>query len=99
MNVCERHIKSDDEVIKKIIEETSVGEELLDMLRKSRIRNLFLTSVDIVIDTSASDNGRTNKSRSSERQNEVRDTNDRKSWFAGRLYGIKSGLSKTKNLK
>lgn len=44
-----RHIKNNDEINKKIIEETDIGSELMTVWRGSILRTLSLTSVGMVI--------------------------------------------------
>jgi len=44
--------RSNDEIKKKIIEETSVGKELLELWEKSNLKHLSLTSVGITIGAS-----------------------------------------------
>lgn len=50
--IYESHIKNNDEVKKKILEETEVGKELLDLWEKSALKHLSLTSVGIAIGAS-----------------------------------------------
>ena len=49
VSIYESHIKNNDEIKKKIAEETEIGKELLDMWEKSSIKHLSLTSVGIAI--------------------------------------------------
>lgn len=51
-SVYESHIKNNDEVKKKILEETEIGKELLDIWEKSALKHLSLTSVGIAIGAS-----------------------------------------------
>jgi len=50
--IYESHIKNNDEVKKKIAEETDVGKELVELWEKSSLKNLSLTSVGIAIGAS-----------------------------------------------
>lgn len=50
--IYESHIKSHDEVKKKISEETDIGNGLLDLWEKSNLKHLSLTSVGIAIGAS-----------------------------------------------
>lgn len=52
VSIYESHIKNNDEIKKKIIEETSVGKELLELWEKSNLKHLSLTSVGITIGAS-----------------------------------------------
>jgi len=52
ISIYESHIKSDDEIRKKIAEETDVGKLLLQVWEESRLKYLSLTSVGIVIGAS-----------------------------------------------
>lgn len=49
LQLYESHIKNNEEVKKKIIEETDLGKELIGLWEKSNLRHLSLTSVGIVI--------------------------------------------------
>jgi len=50
--IYESHIKNNDEVKKKVLEETEIGKELLDIWEKSALEHLSLTSVGIAIGAS-----------------------------------------------
>lgn len=52
VTIYESHIKSNDEVKKKIVEETNTGRELIELCEKSNISQLSLTSVGIAIGAS-----------------------------------------------
>lgn len=52
VSIYESHIKNNDEIKKKIIEETSIGKELLELWEKSNLKHLSLTSVGITIGAS-----------------------------------------------
>jgi len=52
VGIYEGHIKNNGEIKKKIIEETSIGRELLDLWEKSALTHLSLTSVGIAIGAS-----------------------------------------------
>lgn len=52
VSIYENHIKNNDDIKKKIIEEASIGKELLDLLDKSNLKHLTLTSVGIAIGAS-----------------------------------------------
>jgi len=52
VSIYESHIKNNDEVKKKIIDETEVGKELLEVWEKSSLNHLSLTSVGIAIGAS-----------------------------------------------
>ena len=51
-SIYESHIKNNDEVKKKILDETEIGKELLDIWEKSALKHLSLTSVGIAIGAS-----------------------------------------------
>jgi len=48
-SIYERHIKNNEEIRNKIEKETDIGKELIDILGKSALINLSLTSVGIAI--------------------------------------------------
>jgi hypothetical protein len=50
--IYESHIKNNNEVKKKIADETDIGKELLDLWEKSNLKHLSLTSVGIAIGAS-----------------------------------------------
>lgn len=50
--IYESHIKNNDEIKKKISDETEIGKELLDLWEKSNLKHLSLTSVGIAIGAS-----------------------------------------------
>ena len=50
--IYESHIKNNDDVKKKILDETEIGKELLDLWENSNLKHLSLTSVGIVIGAS-----------------------------------------------
>lgn len=52
VSIYEGNIKNNDEIKKKITEETSVGKELLELWDKSNLKHLSLTSVGIAIGAS-----------------------------------------------
>ena len=52
VSVYENHIKNIEEVKNKIIDETDIGKELLDLWEKSNLKHLSLTSVGIAIGAS-----------------------------------------------
>ncbi len=52
ISLYESNIKSDGEVKKKIFDETDIGKDLLDLLEKSNLVHLTLTSVGIAIGAS-----------------------------------------------
>lgn len=52
VSIYENHIKNNDEVKKKIAEETDIGKELIDLWEKSALKHLSLTSVGIAISAS-----------------------------------------------
>lgn len=52
VSIYENHIKNNDEVKKKIIEETDIGKELIELWEKSVLKHLSLTSVGIAIGAS-----------------------------------------------
>ncbi len=52
VSIYESHIKNNEEIKKKITEETSEGKELLELWEKSNIKHLSLTSVGIAIGAS-----------------------------------------------
>ena len=52
MSIYENHIKNNDEVKKKIVAETDIGKELIELWEKSNLKHLSLTSVGIVIGAS-----------------------------------------------
>lgn len=52
ISVYENHIKNDDDINKKISEETTVGKGLVDLWEKSNLKHLSLTSVGIAIGAS-----------------------------------------------
>lgn len=52
VSIYESHIKNNDEVKKKISDETDIGKELLDLWEKSNLKHLSLTSVGIAIGVS-----------------------------------------------
>lgn len=52
VSIYESHIKGNDEIKKKIAEETDTGKELIDLWEKSNIKHLSLTSVGIAIGAS-----------------------------------------------
>lgn len=49
VSIYESHIKNNDEIKKKMTEETDMGKELFELWDKSQIKNLTLTSVGIAI--------------------------------------------------
>ena len=52
ISIYESNIKNDDEIKKKIFDEIDIGRSLLDLLEKSSLKNLTLTSVGIAIGAS-----------------------------------------------
>ena len=52
VSIYESHIKNNDEVGKKIAEETDAGKELVELWEKSSLKHLSLTSVGIAIGAS-----------------------------------------------
>jgi len=52
VSIYESHIKNNDEVKKKIAEETDIGKELIDLWEKTALKHLSLTSVGIAISAS-----------------------------------------------
>lgn len=52
VSIYESHIKNNDEIKKKIMEDSSAGKELLDLWEKSNLKHLSLTSVGITIGAS-----------------------------------------------
>lgn len=52
VSIYKNHIKNNDEMKKKILEETSIGKELLELGEKSNLKHLSLTSVGITIGAS-----------------------------------------------
>jgi len=52
ISIYESNIKNNDEIKKKITEETNVGKELVELWEKSSLKNLSLTSVGIAIGAS-----------------------------------------------
>jgi len=52
VTIYKSHIKNNDEVKKKISDETDIGKELLDLWEKSNLKHLSLTSVGIAIGAS-----------------------------------------------
>lgn len=52
ISIYESNIKNNNEVKKKIVEETDIGKELIDLWEKSNLKHLSLTSVGIAIGAS-----------------------------------------------
>ena len=52
VSIYESHIKNDEEIKKKMSEETGTGKELVELWEKSNIKHLSLTSVGIAIGAS-----------------------------------------------
>ncbi|MFH1048173.1 MAG: LPO_1073/Vpar_1526 family protein [Patescibacteria group bacterium] len=52
VSIYENHIKNNEEIKKKIVEETDIGKELIDLWEKSVLKHLSLTSVGIAIGAS-----------------------------------------------
>ena len=52
VSIYESHIKNNDELKKKITEETDAGKELVELWEKSSLKHLSLTSVGIAIGAS-----------------------------------------------
>ena len=52
VSIYENHIKNNDDIKKKIVKDTDIGRELLDLWEKSNLKHLSLTSVGIAIGAS-----------------------------------------------